>query len=216
MAASLSRPTSTWTLSSTHSLTAITVKAFALCKGSKPCLVLYCTVDNTWPYLAPKGPKGYLHMAGEMTNARQRACGREEHGGGGRGSLTARSPSSPLVPSPLRARGAPERQEIGSTLEQERVVLKSAADQRARQLPQTDGGGTTPLQVSERQARWLGIPAGTRLQFRRRGNDSTRVCAAAAPVERTLHARVAPKRQQSTSTRWSSGMRARSHVDRCW
>lgn len=209
MAASLSRPTSTWTLSSTHRLTAITVKL----------LHLFEIVSGTWPYLAPKGPKGYLHMAGAMTNARQRACGREEHGGGGRGSLTARSPSSPLVPSPLRARGAPERQEIGSTLEQERVVQRpraAAADQRARQLPQTDGGGTTSLQVSERQARWLGIPAGTKLQFRRRGNDSTRVCAAAAPVERTLHARVAPKRQQSTSTRWSSGMRARSHVDRCW
>ena len=158
-------------------------------------------------------------MAGEMTNARQRACGREEHGGGGRGSLTARSPSSPLVPSPLRARGAPERQEIGSTLEQERVVQPpraSAADQRARQLPQTDGGGTTPLQVSERQARWLGIPAGTRLQFRRRGNDSTRVCAAAAPVERTLNTLLAPKRPQSAGMQRSSGMRARSYVDRCW
>jgi hypothetical protein len=158
-------------------------------------------------------------MAGAMTNARQSACGRDEHGGGGRGLLTARSLSSLLMPSPLRARGAPERQETGSTLEQERVVQRlrvSAADQRARQLPQADGSGSTPLQVSERQARWLGIPAGTKLQFRRRENDSSRVCAAAGPVERTLHARVAPKRPQSAGTRRSSGMRARSHVDRCW
>lgn len=154
-----------------------------------------------------------------MTTARQSACGREEHGGGGRGSLTARLPSSPIVPSPLRARGAPARQQTGSTLEQERVVqrlLAADADQKARQLPQADGSGSTPLQVSERQARWLGIPAGTKLQFRRRGNDSTRVCAAAAPVERTLHARAAPKRPQTAGTRRSSGMRARSYVDRCW
>ena len=150
-----------------------------------------------------------------MTTARQSTCGREEHGGGGRGSLTARSPSSPLVPSPLRARGAPARQQTGSPLEQERVVqrLRAAA---AGQLPQAEGSGFTPLHVTERQARWLGIPAGTKLQFRRRGSDSTRVCAAAAPVERTLNTLLAPKRPQSAGMQRSSGMRARSYVDRCW
>ena len=58
-------------------------------------------------------------MASRMASARHKGDGgKEEPGVTGRGSQTARSPSSPLVPSPTRPRAAPARQHQGRRVSQ--------------------------------------------------------------------------------------------------
>ena len=178
-------------------------------------------------------------MASRMASARHKGDGgKEEPGVTGRGSQTARSPSSPLVPSPTRPRAAPARQHQGRRVSQRSKARSPspaagsppaqcavAAHRGTQQLLQEHVCGSpstlrSPVTVTERQARWLGVQAGTSLQCRRRGNDSARCSAAAAPArhpvpKRALHARLPPKRPQSAGPRGGRGPGARSFVDPC-